>query len=148
MLKDSELLSAVWHALEKLAGKEKRREALADGAAYPLNLAIAGEVAGQPIDRLRIAGKLTVGHEQTRSSSTAPAAGHVLALVLAMLNQATREKILRELPETFAAAGGVLPEADQAIVEAANGLFARLRAKIETTAKGPVACNYTLAVDP
>ncbi|MBN2024058.1 MAG: hypothetical protein JW809_14845 [Pirellulales bacterium] len=147
MLKDPELAAVLWHALERVAGKEGRRDHLTAGERYDLKLAITGEIAGQPIDAVRVAGILSVGHDSTRASSTGPKAELLLAHVLARLNERTREKICRELPEVFAREGNQLPAADPAIVAAATNLLARLRAKTEITARGPVSCPYTIALE-
>lgn len=65
-----------------------------------------------------------------------------MANILAKLNPATRAKILRELPENFAEAGGKLPVVSEELVEAVAAMLKRLRAKITVTSRGPVRCEY------
>ena len=64
--------------------------------------------------------------------------------ILNKLNTATRQKLLRELPEAFAAAGNRLPEVSVELQEATRLLLRRLRAKVDQQVKAPVGCKYTL----
>ncbi len=137
----------VWAALDKAAGKEKRRELLQPGAKHNVSLELSGAVDGQAIDRRQVAGVLSIGHDSTRASSSGPAAGEVLGYLLAKLNPKTREKILRTLPEEFAAGGGKLPAVDADIVAAAENLLGRLRNKVTKESRGAVNFSYTVKID-
>ena len=65
-------------------------------------------------------------------------------MVLAKLNTATRESILRELPADFAAAGAEYPEVPQPIVEATEALTASLRRKVSQHRRGAVSGKFSI----
>ena len=139
--------AVVWAALEKIAGKERRRELLQPGAKHNVALSVSGSIDDRTIDRRKIAGVLSVGHDSTRTSSSGPGMTEVVGYLLAKLNPRTREKILRTLPEEFAAGENTMPVVDGDILESAKNLLGRLRAKQTVSAKGPVSFHYTVACE-
>jgi hypothetical protein len=136
-------LAAAWAALSKVSDKEGNRAALQAGTAHNVNLAILGEVDGERIS-MEFLADLTVGHDSVRASSNAPDTNHLVACILSKLNKATREKILRELPEEFASNGNALPAIGESLIDAAGDMLKRLRAKVSQPVKGSVACKYRL----
>ena len=92
----------------------------------------------------RVVGTLTVGHDSTTSATVTPSATELLALVLGKLNTATRESILRELPDDFAAAGGKMPDLEPSLVEAAGELCKALRQKVDQPRRGAVGGNLAI----
>lgn len=137
--------AAVWFALAKTADKEANRDDLPAGSAHDVRLRITGEVDGNPVDQ-SIAAILTVGHDSTRATSATPAVDRLIGSILAKLNTATREAVLRELPEQFEAAGCVLPEVPADVVEKTATMLKRLRAKQSQAVRGPVSVKYSLPV--
>ena len=136
-------LAAAWAALAKVAGKEGDRAALLPGTAHTVNLAFLGEVDGERVG-VEFFADLTIGHDSVRASSVTPDQSHVVAHLLGLMNKATRDKALRELPERFAANGNQLPDVDATLIDAAENMLARLRSKVEQPVKGSVACRYRL----
>ena len=142
-MESRERAAVLWAALAKIAEKESRRADLCEGASYDVALAVAGQVGGQPIEWQATA-VLSVGHGYTKASPSGPPAAHLVACILSKLNEATRQKLLDELPEAFAKAGA-LPEVDKALIDAAKGMLRRLRSKDQVAQNGPVSCRYELA---
>ena len=138
-----EAMAALYAALAKVAGKEGNRDALPAGASYNANLAILGEVNGERVS-VEFFADLEVGHDSTRASSVTPDASHVVAYLLGLMNAATRAKALRELPERFAANGDKLPEVEPKMIDAAENMLGRLRAKVLQPVRGSVAGKYRM----
>jgi hypothetical protein len=88
---------------------------------------------------LRVCGNVTVGHDSETAATVTPSADVLLGVVLAKLNTATRDAILRELPADFAAAGQDYPIVPPAIVEQAEALTASLRRKVTQHRRGAVS---------
>lgn len=143
-MESKERAAVLWAALGKIAEKEGRRADLCEGATYDVTLAVAGDVGGQATERQATA-VLSVGHGYAKASPAGPPAAHLVACILDKLNGATRQKLLDELPEAFARAGG-LPEVDKGLIDAAEGMLRRLRSKDQVVQKGAVSCRYELAV--
>lgn len=139
---DDDAKNILMGALAKIASKEHVRDGLVDGAHHAVEVSISGEVDGQPV-RLGVDASLTVGHGRTGSSSSTPNQTHLLALLLGMMNAATRAKVCRELPEKFAQRGE-LPSVGDLRLAQAKDLLERLRAKKTTDVRGVVSCPYTL----
>jgi len=137
--------AAAYTALAKVGGKEANRDDLAAGATHAVRLAIAGQIDGEEFETY-IAADLSVGHDSTRASSTGPKQGELIAVILGKLNTATRDKILRELPEEFAANDNQLPAVDTTAVDAVDSMLKRLRAKKTQNVRGSVSCSYRLGV--
>lgn len=139
------LENAAWQALSYVSSKQADRDALAPGAAHSIDLHVSGSVDGQPIDPIDIAGRLTVGHDSTRASSSTPNLPQVVAAILAKLNDATRAAILRDLPTEFAANGGSLPDVSVGAVAEAESLLAALKSSKQVNVRGQVRCEYSLS---
>jgi hypothetical protein len=138
------IVSAVaWHALLKTADKETVRNDLAAGSAHSVNLTVCGDIDGEPFEQA-ISAILSVAHDSSRASSSTPALDHLIGSILAKLNARTRDAILRELPEQFAAAGCQLPEVPAEIAERTAVMLSRLRAKQSVPVRGSVSCRYRL----
>jgi hypothetical protein len=141
----SSVVSAIaWHALLKTADKEAVRDDLSAGVSHTIDLAVSGSIDGESFEQ-HISAVLSVGHDSQRATSATPALDHIIGAILAKLNTATREAILRDLPEQFAAAGCQLPEVPAAIAEKATAMLVRLRAKKSVDVRGSVSCKYRLA---
>lgn len=141
----SAVISAVaWHTLLKTADKEACRDNLIAGESHVVNLSVTGDVDGQTFSE-HMRAVVTVGHDTTRASSATPDLGHLIGAILSKLNEATREAILRDLPEQYAAAGCQLPEVSQEIADKTDAMLKRLRAKRTTNVRGSVSVKYCLA---
>lgn len=143
---DKRIIAATWFGLEKIAGKEADRSSLAVGT-HALQLSIDGRVMDQPIS-LAIDGTLAVAPNSTRADSSGPSKALLVGWILAKLNTATREKILRELPELWAEHKETLPDLDQDLVAATSQLLKRMRAKKRITISGAVSPQYRLTYEP
>lgn len=135
--------AVLWAALGKVAAKEARRDLLREECSYPVNVIVTGRVVDVDV-RKSIRADLTVGSEQTRASSRGPDNTHLLACILGKLNQKTREKLCRDLPEDFLKAGESLPDVELSLHAMAKSLLSRLRSKQSTTVAGSVSCRYQL----
>lgn len=135
-----ELTAAALMAAGKIADKESARDGLTDGHDYVFDLRVSGSIDSLPVDQT-YCGILSVGSPTTRASSSTPYK-ELLSYVLGKLNAATRESILRDLPEDYAA--GPLP-CDPETEAAVETTLKRLRATTQTTVKGSVSCRYVAA---
>lgn len=142
-MKTNELKAVCWAVLNKTSAKELRRDDLGAGQTHEAHVAIAARIGGQKVEQI-IEGSLSIGHDTQRASSSGPKPADVLGVVLDKLNDATREAILRDLPEQYAAAGNQLPPIAKARQAEAKQLLERLRNKSTEIARGAVACNYRL----
>ena len=133
------LADIVWSALEKVSSKQKNSGAIADGSCHKVKLRIEAEIDGQPFQQsLEVV--MSVGHQQTRSSSVNPQMPELLAWVLSKLNRATRSRILNDIPREFSAQGG-MPVASPVLVDEAKGLLKQLRREKTVTARGAIRCE-------
>jgi hypothetical protein len=139
--------AAAWAALGYVAEKEGDRDQLGDSASFAVDLSITGSIDGQPIDQA-ISGRLNIGKGCVKASSVAPNVSHVIGCILGKLNEATRAKVLRELPEEYAAGGQSLPAVAVGLVNQADGLLAALRSTKQVASRGPVKCEYALSQAP
>lgn len=135
--------SAAWAALGYVAGKEGNRDALPAGSSMVVDLRIDGFIEGQPIEH-SISGRLTVGRDSERASSTTPNLDQVLAWVLGKLNKATREAVLRDLPAEFEANGSAMPNVTVGAVVQVKTLLSKLRQTKQTPVRGSVKYEYVL----
>ncbi len=71
-----------------------------------------------------IQGILAVGENTEAASSVTPQPDQLLAYILGKLNTATREKLLRELPEEFVANGNDMPASHDSLVDAVHDMLA------------------------
>lgn len=134
--------AAVWESIGKIAGKENRRDDIPDGFAGKVELYIAARIDNGPVYRQNFAGQISVGHASQRATSSLPNMGEVIGHILAQLNGATREAILRDLPAIYAANNGELPAVPKEIEEAAEGLLGKLRATKQIDVRGSVSVKY------
>jgi hypothetical protein len=136
----AELLAAAWHAIAKAADKPATatRAGLPAGTSHDIDLRIVATIDDTQQIEIEASGTLSVGHDSVRASSSTPDADRLLATVLAKLNRQTREAILRDVPEEFAANGNQLPELPEEAIAAAKAFHQRLRAKVEQKVKGTV----------
>ena len=95
-----------------------------------------------------IQGILTVGEDTVTASSVTPQADQLLALVLSKLNTATRDKLLRELPDEFVAHGNEMPKADERLLEAVRELLAKLRRTVTRPRRGSVSGQFDMKTIP
>ena len=92
---DTKLSAAAWAAIGKIASKQNWRDGLAPGARHEVELSLSALVDGEPFEQ-DIAAVLTVGHDQQKATSATPNQSQLVAAILAKLNRATRQKVLRE----------------------------------------------------
>ena len=95
-----------------------------------------------------VRGVLTVGEDSVTASSVTPQSDQLLAVILAKLNAATRDKLLRGLPLDFAANGNDMPAADDSLVEAVHEMLAKLRRKVTRPRRGSVSGTFDLTPVP
>jgi hypothetical protein len=139
----TEVTAACWAALEAVARKECRRDALVAGAEYDVALRVAGEVGTKPF-ACEAAARVVVNHDGVRVVSQAPPIAHLVAVFLGLLPRNQRERVLGELPEQFVAGDNRLPDVDAAFVEAAENLLKRLRARTQQQVRGAISTSYTV----
>ena len=139
----AEITAACWAALEAVAKKECRRDALTQGADYDVALRVAGEVRTKPF-ACEAEAHVVVNHDGVRVVSQAPPTAHLVAYLLGLLSRQKRENVLRELPERFAAADNRLPEVDADLAEASKKMLERLRAKVQQQVRGAISTSYTV----
>lgn len=138
-------LSAVALAvLSKIAGNESFRDSLEAGSAHVCNLTISGDVDGLPLAPCQVKSTLTIGHDSQRASSSNPPLATLIGNILAKLNKATRDAVLRDLPADYTANGNELPAVDAEIEAATDAMLKTLRASKQTSVRGSVACKYSL----
>jgi len=142
------LSAAAWECTNYIGKKESRRDDVPDGfSAKDIEVSLAVKIEGQ-IYRQFFKADLTVGHGQDTATSSLPEMGAIIGHILAQLNQATREAVIRELPAIYAANDSDLPEVPKAIAEAAEGLLSKLRATKTVHRRGAVSAKYTPANPP
>ena len=139
--------AAIFHALAKFSAKESEslRGDLVAGEGYAVSLQISATVNGGESEELAAHCSLSVGHDNTRASSTTPDVNHLVAAILAKLNAVTRQAILRDLPEEFAKNDNQLPNVGKSAIDEAAAMLVRLRAKKEQTVRGSVSCRYAIS---
>ena len=81
----------------------------------------------------------------TSASSTGPSQAHLLAVLLGKLNRQTRDKILREMADEYAANGCQLPEVAEELTQAADELLKKLRKAEKVTKRGAVRAVFQIA---
>jgi hypothetical protein len=139
----SEIEAVCWAALESVARKECRRDALTAGGQYDVTLRISGEVRAKPF-ACEATAHVVVNHDGVRVVSQAPPPSHLIGYLLGQLSQAKRERMLRTLPESFANAANRLPDVDAGLVEAAANLLDRLRARVQQQVRGAISTSYSV----
>lgn len=97
---------------------------------------------------ISLEGILTVGEDTVAATSATPQSDMLLAFILAKLNSATREKLLRELPEDFATGGYEMPQADESLVDAVRDMLANLRRTVTRPRRGSVSGQLDLKLIP
>jgi hypothetical protein len=142
-MKQEEVDAACWAALEAVAKKETRRDALVPGAEYDVSLKVSAELGTKAFAATAEA-HVVVNSDGTRLVSHAAPAPHLVAYILSLLSSAKRKAILHDLPDIFAARENLLPDVDAGLIEAAEGLLSRLRAKIQQPFRGGLSTSYTV----
>jgi hypothetical protein len=137
----AEITAATWAAIESIAKKQFRRDALTAGAEYDVALRLSGEV-GKACCAFAAHGHVVVNHDGVRLASQAPPLPQLTAYLLGLLPRAKRENVLKTLPEVFAAAGNRLPDVDADLVEAAQRMLERLRSKVQQQVRGAISVAY------
>jgi hypothetical protein len=142
-MKQEEVAAVCWAALEGVAKKQCRRDALVAGAEYDVMLRVSGELKTKAF-AAEVEAHVAVNHDGVRIVSNAPPMPQLIGYLLAQLSAAKRRLLLDTLPEEFARAGNLLPDVDAALVEAAEQLLSRLRAKVQQNYRGGVSTSYRL----
>lgn len=141
------LSAAVWEAIGKISEKESRRDDIPDGFSGHIELSIAAKIQNQ-IYRQQFEADLTVGFAQETAASHTPGGDkRLLAFVLGKLNAATREAILRDIPDDYAASKE-LPAVDDGIMTAVDGMLSKLRANAKQQKRGAVSVKHKSAALP
>ena len=86
----AEINAACWAALEAVARKECRRDALVAGAEYDVTLRVAGEVRTKPF-ACEATARVVVNHDGVRVVSQSPPIPHLVAILLGLLPRSQRE---------------------------------------------------------
>jgi len=139
----AEIDAVCWAALECVAKKECRRDALVAGSDYDVTLRVSGEVKTKAF-AAEAEAHVAINHDGTRLVSQSPSTPHLVAYLLSLLSRPKRESLLKELPETFAAADNRLPDVDAGLIEAVQKLLERLRAKVQQQVRGSISTSYTV----
>ena len=137
----AEISAVTWAAIESIAKKQFRRDALPAGAEYDVALKVSGEV-GKASCAFEAHGHVVVNHDGVRLATQSPPVPQLTAYLLGLLPRAKRENVLKELPEIFAAADNRLPDVDIGLVEAAQKLLERLRSKVQQQVRGAISVAY------
>jgi hypothetical protein len=143
MISQDVAAAVAWAAVEKVAGKEGRRELLDAGADYDVDLAVRGNAGGRPVE-IAIEARLKVNPDSERTSSSACPPAHLAAYLLAKLPAKARAAILRDLPDRFVALGERLPAVDAGLLAEVEDLLTRLKARKVQAVRGSILCDYTL----
>lgn len=137
------MANVVLAAAGKIIEKELRRDEIADGSSHKVELMLVARVDGQHRYSQQFEADVSVGHSSERASGQNPNVAKLLAHVLAKLNAATREAILRDLPAEFAANGGEFGAVDEAMSAAADGMLKRMRASMpKSTVRGSISVKH------
>jgi hypothetical protein len=139
----AEVMAVTWAAIESIAKKQFRRDAITPGAEYDVVLKICGEV-GKASCALMAEGHVVVNHDGVRLASQSPPIPQLTAYLLGLLPKAKRENVLKTLPEIFAAADNRLPDVDAGLVDAAQKMLDRLRSKIQQHVHGSISVAYRI----
>jgi hypothetical protein len=133
----SDLSPPLLHALAVAAKKPAAdcRSDLAPGR-YDIDAAVS------------VRGVLTVGEDTITASSVTPQPEQLLAHILGKLNAATRDKLLRELPEDFSANGNEMPQGEESLVEAVREMLTKLRRRVTRPRRGSVSGTFDMKVVP
>jgi hypothetical protein len=137
------LANVVFAATGKIIEKELRRDEIADGSSHKVELMLVARIDGQHRFMQQYVADVSVGHSAERACGQNPNVAKVLAYALSKLNAATREAIIRELPQDFADNGAEFPAVDAAIEAAADGMLKKMRAAMpKTTVRGSVSVKH------
>ena len=139
----AEITAVTWAALESIAKKQCRRDALTCGAEYDVGLKIAGQL-GEESCVFQARAHVVVNHDGVRLASQSPPIPQLTAYLLGLLPKAKRENVLKTLPEMFAAADNRLPDVDAGLVDAAQKMLDRLRSKIQQHVHGSISVAYRI----
>jgi hypothetical protein len=142
----AEITAVTWAALESIAKKQCRRDALAAGAKYDVALKMAGQIGGESCV-FQAEAHVVVNHDGVRLASQAPPIPQLTAYLLGLLPKAKRENVMRKLPEIFAAADNRLPDVNAGLVDAAQKMLDRLRSKIQQHVHGSISVAYRIIDD-
>jgi hypothetical protein len=139
----AEVTAVMWAALESIAKKQFRRDALVAGSDYDVALKISGEVGGKSCG-FQAEAHVVVNHDGVRLTSQTPPIPQLTAYLLGLLPKTKRENVLKRLPEIFAAADNRLPDVDAGLVDAAQKMLDRLRSKIQQHVHGSISVAYRI----
>jgi hypothetical protein len=139
----AEVTAVTWAALESIAKKQCRRDALTAGAEYDVALKIDGDIGGASC-AFQAEGHVVVNHDGVRLASQSPPISQLTAYLLGLLPKTKRENVLKTLPEIFAAADNRLPDVDARLVDAAQKMLDRLRSKIQQHVHGSISVAYRI----
>lgn len=130
-------------AAGKIIEKECRRDEIADGSSHKIELMLIARIDGEHRYSQQFVADVSVGHSSERASGQNPNVAKLLAYALSKLNPATRESIIRDLPQDFADGGGEFPAVDSSVVDAAEGMLKRMRASMpKSVVRGSVSVKY------
>lgn len=143
------LANVVFATAGKIIEKEMVRDEIVDGSNHKVELMIAARIDGQHVFSRQYEADFSVGHTSERASGQNPNVAKLLACVLSKLNTQTREALLRDLPQEFAANGGEFPPVDESISAAADGMLKQMRAAMpKTKVRGAISVKHNPPAHP
>lgn len=140
---EADLDAVLWHTVKAIAKGHTTGDArarLADGSATGVRLSIEASIDGRAVEQ-HYAGTLTVGYEESTSSSKTPEEDHLIGLLLSKLPRAIREHLLATLPDHWTE-HEALPEVPDEFITQAESLKKKLRLRVPATRRGAVRFNY------
>ncbi|GAB5404317.1 MAG: hypothetical protein Aurels2KO_25480 [Aureliella sp.] len=132
----AKLSSQIWAALGYLAGKRTDRDQIVEGSRTPVKLRVTGTVGRAKVDEA-IDGHLARSHSQTKASTSAAKADHVVAILLAELPEKDRYFAVKTIAEEAEATGELPPVTKEQLAEA-NQFLKRLRSTKQKTTSGAI----------
>lgn len=138
-----DLSPIVWAALNRVASKEVKHDSIEQGSEHEVQLSLIGQVDGMPF-RQSLSTTVTVGHDQEKATSATPDQPRLLAFILSKLNEATRKRLLEDIPSEFSTHGEQLPDVDEALIQDAKSMLGKLRNKKTIRARAAIRCDYEL----
>ena len=140
---EADPMAIVWAVMEKVGSGERDPQLLAEGSRHEVDLQLSGHVDGRWLNK-RVGATVTIGHDQTKSTSATPQLAHLVAYILGKLNNQTRMRVLNDLPDEFAANDCVLPDAEESCVLLSAKLLKKLRSKKQIRARRAIRCQYRI----
>ncbi len=134
------LKDIVWAALEKIGSKNKNRDAIPENSVHQVELRLSGTVDGESFEQ-SLSSIVSIGSDLQKATSAIPDLPKLIALILAKLNRATRERLLQDIPNEFFENDHEIPNCSEVIVDQTERMLKKLRREKQIFVKGPVRCE-------